>query len=172
MKIHRLEKQQILPISLGEAWEFFSTPKNLNLLTPEDMSFEIISDVKDTTYAGQIIIYKIKPIFNISLKWVTEITQCVDRKYFIDEQRFGPYSFWHHQHHFEEIEGGIFMKGKVKPYHSWAISEIAGVLLYVLRTRKPVTRIISANSSAASGSSSTTITVFWFSVMNENSCPR
>ena len=110
MKIHRLEVDQKLHIGLDEAWEFFSTPKNLNLITPDDMSFMILSGAESKAYAGQLIRYKIKPLFSISMNWVTEITQCVDRKYFIDEQRFGPYKFWHHQHHFKEVSDGVVMK--------------------------------------------------------------
>lgn len=109
MRIHQFNVDQELPIGLDEAWEFFSSPKNLDLITPEDMSFEIISGADAKAYAGQVISYKIKPIFNISMNWVTEITQCVDRKYFIDEQRFGPYKFWHHQHHFKEEKDGVIM---------------------------------------------------------------
>ncbi|MCG8309747.1 MAG: SRPBCC family protein [Cytophagales bacterium] len=110
MRIHQLTVRQNLPISLEEAWDFFSSPDNLNLITPEDMSFQIVSGVDKKTYAGQIISYKIKPVFNIPMNWVTEITHCVNHKYFIDEQRFGPYRFWHHQHHFKETESGILMK--------------------------------------------------------------
>lgn len=110
MKVHRIEVDQKLPIGLDEAWEFFSTPKNLDLITPPDMSFEILSGADSKAYAGQLIRYNIKPLFNISMNWITEITQCVDRAYFIDEQRFGPYKFWHHQHHFKEVEGGVKMK--------------------------------------------------------------
>lgn len=107
--MHRLTAKQWLPIPLNEAWDFFSVPGNLNKITPDDMSFEIISGAGERTYAGQLIRYKIRPMFNIPLKWVTEITQCEHQKYFIDEQRFGPYKFWHHQHHFEEHEGGTMM---------------------------------------------------------------
>jgi len=110
MKIHRLEIKQTLPISLEEAWSFFSTPQNLDLITPDDMSFEIISGADQKAYAGQIITYKIRPLLNIPMNWVTEIRQCVDYSYFIDEQRFGPYKFWHHQHHFEETPEGIRMR--------------------------------------------------------------
>lgn len=110
MKIHRIEVEQKLPISLDEAWKFFSTPKNLDLITPDDMSFEIISGADHKTYAGQLITYKIRPLLNFPMNWVTEITQCVDHSYFIDEQRFGPYTFWHHQHHFEQTEDGVLMK--------------------------------------------------------------
>lgn len=110
MKIHKLEVEQILPLDLSEAWDFFSSPKNLDLITPDDMSFEIKSGADHKAYAGQIITYRIKPIMNIPMNWVTEITQCIDQKYFIDEQRFGPYAFWHHQHHFEETYEGVLMK--------------------------------------------------------------
>lgn len=110
MKIHHLETYQKLPIGLDEAWEFFSTPKNLDMLTPDDMSFNIISGADDKAYAGQLITYKIKPLFNIPMNWVTEITHCVHQKYFTDEQRFGPYKFWHHQHHFNEVKDGVIMK--------------------------------------------------------------
>jgi len=60
-------------------------------------------------YAGQLIEYTVKPVAGIPLYWMTEITQVKDRTYFIDEQRFGPYSLWHHQHHFKEIPGGVEM---------------------------------------------------------------
>ena len=103
MKVQRLVKEQRLPISIDKAWEFFSSPKNLDLITPDDMSFEIKSGAGTKTYAGQIITYKIKPLLNIPMNWVTEITQCVEGKYFIDEQRFGPYRFWHHQHHLKKL---------------------------------------------------------------------
>jgi len=110
MKIHRFEVQQNLPIGLDEAWSFFSSPRNLDLITPDDMSFEIVSGADSKAYSGQLITYKIKPLLNIPMNWVTEITQCVDKKYFIDEQRFGPYKFWHHQHHFEATKDGVLMK--------------------------------------------------------------
>ena len=109
MKIHRLQEEQFLPISLEKAWEFFSTPVNLDLITPDDMSFEIRSGAGEKTYAGQIIMYRIKPLLNIPMNWVTEITHCEVGRMFIDEQRFGPYKFWHHQHHFRQVDGGVLM---------------------------------------------------------------
>lgn len=111
MKIHRLERTQILPLTLDEAWDFFSTPLNLNEITPEDMSFEILSDDLESQkmYEGMIINYVVKPIANIPLRWTTEIKHVVDKVYFVDEQRFGPYSFWHHKHFFEEHPEGIKM---------------------------------------------------------------
>jgi ligand-binding SRPBCC domain-containing protein len=110
MKIHRLESEQWLPISLEEAWDFFSVPGNLDRITPEDMSFEILSGANEPTYAGQIIAYRIRPFLGIPMNWVTEITQAVPGSHFIDEQRFGPYRFWHHLHRFSEKDGGVLME--------------------------------------------------------------
>ena len=110
MKIHELKVEQILPVDLQTAWNFFSSPLNLDLITPEDMSFQILSGATEKTYAGQIITYKIRPILNLPMNWVTEITNCEDYRYFIDEQRFGPYRFWHHQHHFSAHPEGVLMK--------------------------------------------------------------
>ncbi len=108
MRIYTLQREQYLPISLEKAWAFFSTPLNLNEMTPDDMAFEILTDVKGKKmYPGMIINYKVSPFPGVKMRWTTEITHVEDLKYFVDEQRFGPYSFWHHKHFFEEVEGGV-----------------------------------------------------------------
>lgn len=110
MKVYRIEKSQKLPINIERAWEFFSTPKNLQEITPSDLSFEILSDLgKNKMYAGQIINYKVSPFPGIKLRWTTEITHVEEGKYFVDEQRFGPYAFWHHKHFFQPIQEGVLM---------------------------------------------------------------
>ena len=110
MKIYTKSSIQRLPISLDEAWTFLSDPKNLKVITPDYMRFHIISGADRPMYAGQIIQYIVTPVLGIKAKWVSEITQMVDKKYFIDEQRFGPYAFWHHKHFIKEIEGGVEME--------------------------------------------------------------
>jgi len=111
MKSYQLLFKQNLPISLVEAWDFFSSPLNLEEITPDEMAFIVTSKLDKNTkmYPGMIITYKVSPIFGIKLNWMTEITQVEEGKYFIDEQRFGPFSFWHHQHHFKAIDGGVEM---------------------------------------------------------------
>ncbi len=110
MAAHSIKTVQKIPISLERAWDFFSNPANLQAITPDDMGFKVISKHHgDTMYAGQIIEYTVKPLLGIPLYWMTEITQVKDKQYFIDEQRFGPYSLWHHQHHFKAIPGGVEM---------------------------------------------------------------
>lgn len=109
MKLHEQKYQQFLPITLAEAWDFFSAPQNLNEITPDDMKFEILTSDLLRMHAGQIIQYHITPFPMVKMSWVTEITHVEDKKRFVDEQRFGPYSFWHHQHIFEEKNGGVLM---------------------------------------------------------------
>jgi len=111
MKAYHLKFSQCVPISLSEAWDFFSSPMNLARITPKEMAFTVTSELQpnEKMYPGMIITYKVSPMAGIKLNWMTEITQVEDLKYFIDEQRFGPYKFWHHQHHFKEIPGGVEM---------------------------------------------------------------
>ena len=114
MKVYNLKHTQILPISLAEAWEFFSTPKNLSKITPEHMGFRILySSGGPKMYPGQIIQYIVYGLPGIPMKWTTEITHVQEPNYFVDEQRFGPYSLWHHQHHFKEVESGVEMTDEV-----------------------------------------------------------
>lgn len=111
MAVYTLKRVQKLPVSLEEAWAFFSSPGNLKEITPAYMGFDIQSDAQDIEhmYPGQIITYTVRPVLNIPLFWMTEITQVKEGVYFIDEQRVGPYALWHHQHHFKSVAGGVEM---------------------------------------------------------------
>ena len=110
MKVYRLHKKQNLPITVDQAWEFLSNPANLKTITPDYMSFDILSGADRPMFPGQIIQYIVTPVLGIKTKWVTEITHVMDKKYFVDEQRFGPYSLWHHKHFIKEIKGGVEME--------------------------------------------------------------
>ena len=110
LKIYQINTKQKLPISVKEAWEFLSSPNNLAEITPKYMNFKILSGAEKSIFAGQIIQYKVTPVLGITLKWVTEITHVKQNEYFVDEQRFGPYSLWHHKHFIKEIDGGIEME--------------------------------------------------------------
>ena len=129
-KVYHLKTVQKIPVSLDKAWDFFSDPKNLQAITPGNLGFKIISKHDgDTMYAGQVIEYIVKPVMGMPLYWMTEITQVSDKKYFIDEQRFGPYSLWHHQHHFKEENGFVEMTDIIHyklPF--WFLGDIANWL--------------------------------------------
>jgi ligand-binding SRPBCC domain-containing protein len=113
MTIHTLEQEQRLPISLAEAWHFFSSPRNLDEITPGDLGFKIVSLPGESMYVGQIITYKVMIFPGVWVPWVTEIKSVKEGSAFVDEQRFGPYKFWHHRHTFEEIPGGVLMRDHV-----------------------------------------------------------
>ena len=111
--IYTLSARQKLPIGLSEAWDYFSTPVNLAEITPTHMGFKITSELPDKMYSGQIISYRVAPLPGIKINWITEITHVEEGKFFVDEQRFGPYSMWHHEHHFEGVNEGVNMTDKV-----------------------------------------------------------
>lgn len=129
-KVYSLKTVQLLKTTIEEAWDFFSSPKNLKKITPEHLGFEIISQHHgEKMYAGQVIEYTVRPVLGIPLYWMTEITHVEDKKYFVDEQRFGPYVMWHHQHHFKEVAGGVEMTDIVHykvPF--WILGDIANTL--------------------------------------------
>jgi ligand-binding SRPBCC domain-containing protein len=107
MKLHVLEREQRLPIPVAQAWDFFCDARNLARITPPEMGFEVTSRLPERMYAGMIITYRIRPLLGVPVRWVTEITHVDEGRLFVDEQRFGPYRFWHHQHLFREVPGGV-----------------------------------------------------------------
>jgi ligand-binding SRPBCC domain-containing protein len=114
MAIHTLDRIQRLPITIDRAWDFFTSPKNLKRITPDTMGFNITSGNGDEpTHSGQIITYTVKPLLGIPIFWMTEIKHVEQHRFFIDEQRQGPYSLWHHKHYFKVVDGGIEMRDLV-----------------------------------------------------------
>ncbi len=109
--IYSLIAEQEVDLPIDKCWNFFSKPDNLQIITPDYMGFNMTSPIQeDSMYAGQIISYKVAPVAGIRMNWVTEITHVQEGRFFVDEQRFGPYRFWHHQHHFIEKGSGTVMK--------------------------------------------------------------
>jgi ligand-binding SRPBCC domain-containing protein len=105
MKVYKLYREQIVKGNIKDIWKFFSDPRNLSKITPPYMNFKILTeDLPDEIFTGLIIEYKVSPVGRIPVHWVTEITAVEKYKYFIDEQRFGPYKFWHHLHLFQQVD--------------------------------------------------------------------
>jgi len=113
MQLYQLHAKQCIKTDMNTAWEFLSDPKNLQRITPEAMGFNILAGADRKMFPGQVIHYTVSPFPGITTKWVTEITHVEDGKYFVDEQRFGPYALWHHKHFIKEIDGGIEMEDVV-----------------------------------------------------------
>jgi ligand-binding SRPBCC domain-containing protein len=109
--MYQLRFEQKIPTNIENVWNFISDPRNLKKITPSYMGFQITNEpIAEKMYAGMIIAYKVTPLLNIPLQWVTEITHVQEMEYFVDEQRIGPYLLWHHQHRISEIEGGTLMQ--------------------------------------------------------------
>lgn len=137
-KVYSLKTVQKIPVDLETAWNFFSRPANLKDITPKNLGFNIISKYHgEEMYPGQIIEYKVSPLLGIPLYWMTEITHVQDKKYFVDEQRYGPYSMWHHQHHFKAIEGGVEMTDIVHyKLPLWFLGDIANTIMVKAQLKK------------------------------------
>jgi len=107
--MHQFIRKQFVKTDLQTCWDFFSSPANLKRITSSYMGFDVKTDVPSQMYEGLIIAYTVKPLLGIPVEWVTEITHVKDKTFFVDEQRKGPYTMWHHEHHFKEVEGGVEM---------------------------------------------------------------
>lgn len=110
--IRTFERTQFLPADPATVWSYFSTPQNLNALTPPEMHFEILSQ-PEPMYQGQLIAYRIRVAPGVHLKWLTEIRHVREGRYFVDEQRRGPYALWYHEHRFEPKDDGVLMTDRV-----------------------------------------------------------
>ncbi len=107
--MYQLKRTQFIPADLQTCWDFFSSPRNLQRITPDYMGFHVLTDPPEKMYAGLMIAYKITPLLGIPMKWITEITHVHENEFFIDEQRSGPYKLWHHEHYFKAVKGGTEM---------------------------------------------------------------
>lgn len=137
--VYSLFSRQKLPVSLEAVWAFFSDPKNLAAVTPPHLNLKVTHEVfGGAAYAGQVMTYKVKPLLGIPINWMTEITHVEPMKYFVDEQRKGPYKLWHHQHHFKAIEGGVEMTDLV---HYRVPFGIIGSLANALLVKKELKKI-------------------------------
>ena len=110
MKVYSLSQEQTIPISTEEAWRFFSSPRNLEAMTPPEMGFKIVSLPSETLYEGEIIQYSVKAFPGIWIPWVSEIKSLKKGESFVDDQISGPFKFWHHRHSFEETECGTVVQ--------------------------------------------------------------
>lgn len=138
MAIHQFTQEQFIKAPLNEVWDFISSPHNLQKITPPSMGFKVKTNVPDKMYPGLMIGYTVKPLLGIPVSWLTEITHVEERKYFVDEQRSGPYAIWHHEHFLEETDGGVLMKDIItyKAPLGWF-----GVLMNVLVIRNKLNSI-------------------------------
>ena len=146
MGFFQFTRTQKIPAPVDLVWDFISAPENLKRITPKSMGFEITTGTDNKKmYEGMIIGYRVRPMLNINTTWVTEITHIEPKKYFVDEQRIGPYRMWHHEHKLEQIEGGVLMTDIVsyQPPFGWL-----GSLANMLFIRKKLQSIFDYRTKA------------------------
>ena len=115
MSIYYYKTEQFLPIDINKAWDFFSSAKNLALITPPELDFKIHTQLDGKEiYEGMIIEYTVRPVLGIPLSWKTEICKVNRPFFFADQQLKGPYAIWEHTHTYSEKENGVLMQDEVK----------------------------------------------------------
>jgi ligand-binding SRPBCC domain-containing protein len=145
MKLHRIHRKQVIPISMSEAWEFFSNPVNLSKITPPWLNLKVISDIPKSMHSGMIISYRITPMASISVLWISEITHVEAPIYFVDEQRLGPFRFWHHQHMFRLVGRNVEIQDIV--HYAMPLGPI-GKMVYSVSVHKKVDSIFDFRQKA------------------------
>jgi len=139
MKIYKLQRQQLINAGIDDVWDFFSSANNLAAITPSYMNIKITSpDLLNQVYEGQVITYTLSPLLNIPISWMTEITHVVKNERFVDDQRSGPYTIWHHQHHFKETSEGVLMTDLV--HYALPLGFLGGIA-HTLYVRKQLHNI-------------------------------
>lgn len=135
----KFSARQHLPIDIEKAWDFFSSPVNLAVITPPKLDFRIRTRLDNKPiYNGQRIDYTVKPLFGLPLHWQTEITDVKHGVYFTDVQRKGPYKRWEHRHTFTQDEKGVMMQDEV----SYELPlGIVGTVAHRLLVRKEIEHI-------------------------------
>ena len=113
-KTYQYKTEQFLPISVNEAWSFFSSAKNLAIITPPELDFKILTALDDSEiYTGMLLDYILKPLWGIPARWQTVIDAVDKPVLFTDRQLKGPYALWEHTHRFIEKPNGVLMKDTV-----------------------------------------------------------
>ncbi len=111
--MYTLKRAVIVETTLEDAWQFISRPENLNLITPDDLNFQIVTQVPEDMFNGLLIEYLVTiPIIG-KQRWLTEIKHIRPLHSFVDEQRVGPYKLWYHYHQIEEVEDGVLFIDEV-----------------------------------------------------------
>ena len=113
MKEFIYKTEQLLPVTIETAWEFFSSPHNLALLTPKEMDFKVLTILDNHIHNNMVIDYTVKPLLQIPLHWRTKILDVQENIEFTDIQLKGPFSLWKHVHEFIQQSDGILVKDTV-----------------------------------------------------------
>lgn len=113
MKVFTFSCELWLPSPLSVVYPFFAAAENLEVLTPPFLNFHILTPKPIHMAVGTRIQYQLK-LHGIPIHWESEITGWDPPHFFSDDQIRGPYRHWHHEHSFEERDGGTLVRDKVE----------------------------------------------------------
>ena len=134
MRTFTHSSEQWLARPLDEVFPFFADARNLEALTPGWLSFTVLTPEPIPMAVGTTIDFRLA-WRGIPLRWRSEIAAWEPPHRFIDRQLRGPYRLWHHEHRFEESDGGTNVIDVVE-YAVWG-----GALAVKLGVRRDIERI-------------------------------
>lgn len=103
MAEHKLERKQIIAAPRDKVFEFFADAENLEIITPPELKFKILTPQPIDIKKGALIDYRLK-LRGIPLTWKTEITLWNPPYEFVDTALKSPYRQWIHLHKFSVDE--------------------------------------------------------------------
>ena len=136
--MYTLQREQRVKASPAQTWAFLQNPVNLDVITPPDLRFRIVSTIPPVMHNGLIVEYRITIPFIGTHSWVTEIKHIREGISFVDEQRLGPYRFWYHYHEITEEKGVVVLRDLVSYQPPFGV---LGQLVHWLYIRRTLARI-------------------------------
>lgn len=143
-RVHELRREQLVRAGLPEVFEFFSQARNLEVLTPDWLRFEVLMPEPVRMCEGTVIDYRLR-LHGLPLRWRSRIERWEPRRTFVDRQVHGPYRIWHHRHEFEVAGSGTIVRDIVHYAMPWGP---LGQLAHVLLVRRDLARIFDYRTEA------------------------
>ncbi|MBM3785136.1 MAG: SRPBCC family protein [Acidobacteria bacterium] len=94
-----------VPKTVDQVFRVFENPRNLAIITPPWLNFEVLTPGPLEMRPGLEIDYKFRSM-GIPMRWRTRITEYEFGRYFVDEGIRSPYKLWRHLHEFIPTEDG------------------------------------------------------------------
>jgi ligand-binding SRPBCC domain-containing protein len=153
--MYTLHKETVVNTTLENAWDFIRNPENLNKITPDDMAFEIMTDIPDEMTEGMLVEYRVNIPMLGKQPWLSELKHIVPLSSFVDEQKIGPYKLWYHFHGIEACPEGVLFTDRVTYEVPFGIFGKLAHALFIRRTLERIFKYRESRFGALLGSDTT-----------------